>query len=74
MGSASDSLLTASIAARERALRIIASDVAHESLVAAGEEGIPGTEVPVHVRETYGPKLVLYGSTQTHSLAAKVGD
>lgn len=72
MGSASESALTAAIAARERALRILATQREHEDLIAAGEEGIPGTVVPVDVREKYGQKLVMYGSTQTHSLGAKV--
>ena len=55
-GSASESCLTAAMAARERALRHLAGS----------------TDVPVSVRERYGQKLVMYGSTQTHSLGAKV--
>jgi hypothetical protein len=29
-------------------------------------------DVPIEIREKYGQKLVIYGSTQTHSIAKKV--
>ena len=31
------------------------------------------SEVPVGVREKFSQKLVMYGSTHTHSVGAKVG-
>jgi hypothetical protein len=55
------------MAARERALRHLAGNTAP-----TGSNVIPGSEVPVLTREQYGQKLVMYGSTQTHSLGAKV--
>ena len=68
-GSASECVLTAAIAARERALRYLA-----DHLVAAGSETgtVPGSDIPLHVRDQYGHKLVMYGSTQTHSVGVKV--
>ena len=67
-GSASESCLTAAMAARERALRHLATT----SAVASDADAVPGSDVPVSIREKYGQKLVMYGSTQTHSLGAKV--
>ncbi|ODN77468.1 hypothetical protein L202_04644 [Cryptococcus amylolentus CBS 6039] len=62
-GSASEAALTAAMAARERALR---------HLTHGGKQGANGDiEVPDEVRQKYGQKLVMYGSTQTHSLGAK---
>ncbi|WRT64926.1 uncharacterized protein IL334_001866 [Kwoniella shivajii] len=65
MGSASDSAFTASIAARERALRVLSSQKGVERS-ANGQIDIPDS-----IRQEYGQKLVVYGSTQTHSLGAK---
>lgn len=52
------------MAARERALRILSNDDK-----AAADEDI---EISEDVRKKYGQKLVIYGSTQTHSIGAKV--
>ncbi|KAK6903875.1 hypothetical protein I203_107385 [Kwoniella mangroviensis CBS 8507] len=65
MGSASDSAFTAAIAAREKALRRLSL----EAGVQAGDNG--QIEIPDEIRQEYGQKLVVYGSTQTHSLGAK---
>ncbi|KAK4689824.1 hypothetical protein P7C73_g271, partial [Tremellales sp. Uapishka_1] len=67
MGSASESCLTAAIAARERALRRLASTASDEKPCAI----VPGSDIPDTIREKYGQKLVVYGSTQTHSIGAK---
>ena len=56
------------MAARERALRLLTQE-----LDPARSQAIRGSDVPVSVRDQYGQKLVMYGSTQTHSLGAKVG-
>ncbi|WVR04512.1 hypothetical protein IAU60_001516 [Kwoniella sp. DSM 27419] len=65
MGSASESAFTAAIAARERALR-------HLAVQAGAEPAANGLiDVPDEIRYQYGQKLVVYGSTQTHSLGAK---
>jgi len=40
----------------------------------AGDKKVSGQEafdVPHEIREKYGQKLVIYGSTQTHSIAKK---
>lgn len=66
LGSASESALTAAMAARERALRLLTQE-----LDPARSQAIRGSDVPVSVRDQYGQKLVMYGSTQTHSLGAK---
>ncbi|WVQ84115.1 hypothetical protein IAT38_006260 [Cryptococcus sp. DSM 104549] len=63
LGSASEAALTAAMAARERALRVLSGDVR------PSESG--DIAVPDEVRQKYGQKLVMYGSTQTHSLGAK---
>ncbi|KAK8846820.1 hypothetical protein IAR55_005908 [Kwoniella newhampshirensis] len=63
MGSASEAALTAAMAARERALRRIAG-IEH-----AAENG--DIQVPEEIRRKNGQKLVIYGSTQTHSLGSK---
>ncbi|KIR36426.1 aromatic-L-amino-acid decarboxylase [Cryptococcus deuterogattii CA1014] len=63
MGSASEAALTAAMAARERALRILSKD----DKAAANED----IEISEDVRKKYGQKLVIYGSTQTHSVGAK---
>lgn len=54
-GTASESALIATIAARERAIRLLLAKGAYAS------------------REEILPKMVMYGSTQTHSLGAKAG-
>lgn len=62
-GSASEACLTIAIGARERALLTL-----HQQALAAA--GLPPTElseIPCDVREQYSQKLVMYGSTQTHS-------
>ncbi|KAK1926326.1 putative aromatic-L-amino-acid decarboxylase [Papiliotrema laurentii] len=56
MGSASESALTAAMAAREKALTYLSE-----------KEGLSIDDA----RQTYGQKLVIYGSTQTHSLGLK---
>lgn len=56
--------MTAAMAARERALRILSKD----DKAAANED----IEISEDVRKKYGQKLVIYGSTQTHSVGAKV--
>ncbi|OWZ66171.1 hypothetical protein AYX15_02457 [Cryptococcus neoformans] len=63
MGSASEAALTAAMAARERVLRILSKD----DKAAANED----IEISDDVRQKYGQKLVIYGSTQTHSIGAK---
>lgn len=65
--SASESALTAAIAARERALSILARSNNLDAV-----EGGQNSEIPDAIREQYTSKLVMYGSTQTHSVAAKV--
>lgn len=60
--------LTAAVAARERTLRYLARQESYSS-VKDGEEAF---DVPKGIREDYGQKLVVYGSTQTHSIAKKV--
>lgn len=52
------------MAARERVLRILSKD----DKAAANED----IEISDDVRQKYGQKLVIYGSTQTHSIGAKV--
>lgn len=73
---ASESALTAAMAARERALQVLAKQHAAESSESNGDGSEtpkpPGSDVPNHIREKYGQKLVMYGSTQTHSLGVKV--
>ena len=68
-------MITVAIAARERALRLLAerepADLAPNGH-ALDDGGVPGSDVPMAIREKYGQKLVMYGSTQTHSLGAKV--
>lgn len=56
--------MTAAIGARERKLRYLTSQEQVEGEHALG--------VSTAVREEFGQKLVMYGSTQTHSLGAKV--
>lgn len=68
-GSASESAVTAAMAARERALRYLTHNLASEDSQDALRSVVPNS-----VRERYGQKLVMYGSTQTHSLGAKVCD
>ncbi|WVQ97896.1 hypothetical protein IAU59_005013 [Kwoniella sp. CBS 9459] len=65
MGSASESAFTAAMAARERALR----QISRETGVQEAENG--QIQVPDEIRNEYSQKLVVYGSTQTHSLGAK---
>lgn len=64
--SASITCLTAATGARERTLKYLARRE-------AGKKEVPGEafDVPQDVREKYGQKLVIYGSTQTHSIAKK---
>lgn len=50
--------------ARERALRILSKD----DKTGADDD----IELSEDVRKKYGQKLVIYGSTQTHSIGAKV--
>ncbi|ORX34523.1 putative aromatic-L-amino-acid decarboxylase [Kockovaella imperatae] len=67
---ASEVVLTVAIAARERALRILSEkepDV--EEGVKTGR--VPDSDTPMKIREKYGQRLVIYGSTHTHSLGAK---
>jgi hypothetical protein len=63
-GSASESCLTAAIAARERALNRLYQQ--------QGDLQVEGAGLPQTIRDRYAQKLVMYGSTQTHSLGAKV--
>lgn len=77
MGSASESALTAAIGARERALRMLAAQDNKEqeldaALVPHGSQGVPGSSIPLHSREKWSQRLVMYGSTQTHSIGSKV--
>lgn len=110
-GSASESCLTAAIAARERCLKMIARSLDKMPAAGAGpsttnnssRSGTPGLagranhdmedmggplqgvgsdgskvkdtdgDVPQDVRSEYTSKLVIYGSTQTHSVGKKVG-
>jgi len=71
--SASITCLTAATGARERTLKYLAKTERPSSdqkaLVTDPEEAF---DVPRDVREKYGQKLVIYGSTQTHSIAKKV--
>jgi aromatic-L-amino-acid decarboxylase len=65
--SASEAALTAAISAREFALRELTasepgSNIARDDVL----------EVPAELRANYSPRMVMYGSTQTHSLGAKV--
>ena len=76
-GSASESALTAAIGARERALRILAAQDKKQreqesSLVPHDSQGTPETSIPLHSREKWSQRLVMYGSTQTHSIGSKV--
>ncbi|KAI9635328.1 putative aromatic-L-amino-acid decarboxylase [Dioszegia hungarica] len=65
LNSASEAALTAAIAARETALRELTSSE-------PGSTVSGGTfDVPDDLRAKYSPKLVMYGSTQTHSLGEK---
>jgi aromatic-L-amino-acid decarboxylase len=58
--------LTAATGARERTLKYLAkSEVSNKEV--SGE----AFDVPQEIREKYGQKLVIYGSTQTHSIAKK---
>lgn len=59
LGGASEAALTVAIAARERALRALA------------EQHPESAADPVGWRASMLPKLVMYGTTQTHSIAAK---
>ncbi|GFZ46696.1 hypothetical protein JCM24511_03916 [Saitozyma sp. JCM 24511] len=67
LGSASESALTAAMAARERALHRLT-----RSLSPAGTAPSSGSSTPIPIREQYTQKMVIYGSTQTHSLGAKL--
>ncbi|GMK59733.1 hypothetical protein CspeluHIS016_0803390 [Cutaneotrichosporon spelunceum] len=67
--SASDMCLTAAIAARERALRVLARDHHQVNGTATPTEG--PTDVPYSVRSENTKRLVMYGSTQTHSIGVK---
>jgi aromatic-L-amino-acid decarboxylase len=58
--------LTAAIAARETALRELTSSEPGSTV--SGDV----FDVPDDLRAKYSPKLVMYGSTQTHSLGEKV--
>ncbi|KAL1405947.1 hypothetical protein Q8F55_007629 [Vanrija albida] len=60
------SALTAAIGARERALRVLTRQASGGAL--SLDDAI---DVPAQLREENTPKLVMYGSTQTHSLGAK---
>ncbi|RSH83885.1 hypothetical protein EHS25_005500 [Saitozyma podzolica] len=66
LGSASESALTAAMAARERALHRLT-----RSLSPADAAQTSGSSTPIPIREQYTQKMVIYGSTQTHSLGAK---
>lgn len=83
LGSASESCLTAAIAARERCLKMMARSMGKLSLDGKMANGISVNadgsrvkdtdgDVPDDVREAYMSKLVIYASTQTHSLGKKV--
>jgi len=63
--SASITCLTAATGARERTLKYLARQASSKE--ATGE----AFDVPQEIREKYGQKLVIYGSTQTHSIAKK---
>ena len=69
-------VITVAIAARERALRVLAereeSEGTAHQLNGTVEGSVPGSDIPMRIRERYGQKLVVYGSTHTHSLGAKV--
>ncbi|TXT08689.1 hypothetical protein VHUM_02817 [Vanrija humicola] len=65
-GSASESALTAAIGARERALRVLTQQASNGALSLSD-----AIDVPDKRREENTAKLVMYGSTQTHSLGAK---
>ncbi|BEJ10639.1 hypothetical protein CspHIS471_0100610 [Cutaneotrichosporon sp. HIS471] len=67
--SASDMCLTAAIAARERALRVLAREHHNANGTATPTEG--PTDIPFSVRSESTNKLVIYGSTQTHSIGVK---
>jgi aromatic-L-amino-acid decarboxylase len=70
--SASEVALTATIAARERALRSLAR--AERSRAATPLPGVDqAMDVPESVRDECTRKLVMYVSTQTHSLGTKAG-
>ncbi|ORY27788.1 putative aromatic-L-amino-acid decarboxylase [Naematelia encephala] len=66
MNSASESALTAAMAARERSLRWLSQEGGSSE---AGS--VPGSDIPLDCRQQSSQKLVMYGSTQTHSLGAK---
>jgi aromatic-L-amino-acid decarboxylase len=66
--SASITCLTAATGARERTLRYLAKSEAGDKAVINSNEAF---DVPQEIREKYGQKLVIYGSTQTHSIAKK---
>jgi aromatic-L-amino-acid decarboxylase len=58
--------LTAAVAARETALRYLATTETGSTL--SGD----GFDIPDDIRAKYSSKLVMYGSTHTHSLGQKV--
>jgi aromatic-L-amino-acid decarboxylase len=71
--SASITCLTAATGARERTLRYLAKaerSMSIQDKSATNPEEV--FDVPQAIREKYGQKLVIYGSTQTHSIAKKV--
>lgn len=68
--SASLVCLTAATAARERTLRYLTRRNTKKDDIADGE----AFDIPLSIREEYGQKLVIYGSTQTHSIAKKVSN
>jgi hypothetical protein len=73
-GSASESCLTVAIGARERALRIIAQQEeanTNGTFSSHSDPDLINPTIPTHIRSTYTQKLVMYGSTQTHSIGAK---
>lgn len=66
-GSASEACLTIAVGARERALLTLHQ----QELAAAGLPETETSEIPPDVRERLSQRLVMYGSTQTHSIGAK---
>ncbi|KAN0064853.1 hypothetical protein ACQY0O_001910 [Thecaphora frezii] len=81
LGSASEVTLTVAIGARERALRLVMGDEAYHGTPAAanGVLSRSGTASPDRAANGHGPKsrgdltskLVMYGTTQTHTVGSK---
>lgn len=86
-GAASESAIVATVAARERCLRLLSLQDAAAATVQSDLDSI-STEVKIdelgtrvndadndisdEVRDKYSAKLIMYGSTQTHSIGIKV--